>query len=167
MQPYALGHRVLLHHYGNAFVGGRFPLYEDLILAAFLCSNTWEENQTLLRSPFRRWLRLKIWGKLAGNFNIPRAILAMHQHVIKSDVFPEQGDPGEGVTQKQLGSANSARLYLFLRTFLNKSEAMNMPLILANQLHASALEEAGKITLMPPARKALLDRLQAQNQEAS
>lgn len=164
MRPYALAHRVWLAGFNSPFVVGGFPIFDDLLLGTIVCAQTWEENQKFFASRWRQWSTMKIWGLFNRRFDIPRSIVALKTYLDRSDVFPET-EKGEGKT-RELGTANSARLYAFLRSSgFSESEAWNMPLSVANILHAARLEEDGKLELVSGSRKALLDRLQKRQRE--
>lgn len=173
MKPYSLGHSVILSQIDSGFTAGRFPTFEDLIAAAFVCAHSWEENNRLLRSPFRRWLRLKLWGALAGRFDIVAATVSMLQYVTAGDVYPDTEPPKDPEAVRELAAPHSARIYLFLRSSgFSESAAWNMPCNVANWLHAARAEEDGKITLMSRQRRAFLEiarreRERAEREEAA
>ena len=155
MRPFSLGHRLMLEQIESSFVCGTFPGYGDLIATAFICAHSWEENQKLMRSPLRRWLTLRVWGALAGKFNIPAAILALHAYVRDGSEFPEvQEKPGE---MRQLAMPHAARLYLFLRrSGFGDVEAMNVPLAVANMLYAADAEQAGRMDFVTDTFKEMI-----------
>ncbi len=173
MKPYALCHSLILAQIDSAFTSNRFPIFEDLIAAAFVCAHSWEENNRLLRSHFRRWIRLKLWGAMAGKFNIAAATVSMLQYVSTGDVYPDTEPPKDTESMRELSAPHSARLYLFLRASgFSESEAWNMPLNAANWLHAAKAEEEGKITLMSSKRRKFLEiarqeRLRAEREEVA
>lgn len=142
MLPLSLGHQVILQAEQSPFVvGGRLPMYDDLIVAAFVCAHTWKENQTLRRSPFRRWIRAKVWGKLSGNFDVAENILALASYIRDADEIPEQKASAQG-SVKYLFSDWTTRLYKFLRSIgMAHIEAMDTPMIVANRLFIAHLEE--------------------------
>lgn len=163
MRPFSIGHRLILTQIDSAFVAGRVPLYEDLIASVFVCAWSWEENQRLAASPRRRWLHFKLWGLLAGRFDIPGAMLAFLNYIRTGDVFPETNSPDSDSTTRELGSDQLARLYLFLRSSgFDDSSTWNMPINAANAMHAAKLEEDGKLSLIGPSRRALLDLVRKQ-----
>jgi hypothetical protein len=167
MKPYALGHSVLLTEIDSAFVAGRFPTFEELIAAAFICAHSWEENQTLLRSRLKRWATLKVWGTLAGKFDIPSATISMLQHIRSGDVYPDTEPPEHPENVRELSSPAIARTYLFLRASgFSESEAWNMPCNVANWLHASKAEEDGRITLMTQKRRQFLELARREREAA-
>lgn len=51
MRPLSLGHLLLLHRIGSAFVTGGSPSYDDLAASVFLCSLTYEQGLEALDSP--------------------------------------------------------------------------------------------------------------------
>lgn len=159
MLPFSLGHRILLEQIESSFVCGVFPSFDDLISSAFICAHTWEENQKMLRSPFRRLLTLKVWGWLAGKFNIPTAIMALHKYIQDGNEFPEVREkPGE---MRMLAMPHLARLYLFLRSNgFSESETMNMPLLLANLLYCTDAEQDGRLEMITDVFKETIRRSQ-------
>lgn len=151
----------MLEEVGSSFASGTFPGYDDLVAGAFVCAHTWEENQMLLRSPFRRWLRLRTWGVFAGKFDVPAAVLAFHAYVRDGAEFPDVvSKPGE---MKALAMPHLARLYLFLRgNGFSETEAMNMPLRVANLLYCAEAEQAGRLELVTDTFKEMVRRGQGQ-----
>ena len=169
MRPFALGHKLLLTQIDSAFVTrDRVPMFDDLIASAFICAHTWEENQKLIRSTFKRWLTLKVWGLLAGKFDIPQAQVDMMAYVLSGDDFPETEPPDNDQSVRELAAPPSARVYVFLRGLgLTDSEAMNMPCTAANWMMAAKLEEDGKITLLSRRRRAFLEMARQENERAA
>lgn len=160
MQPYSLGHHLLLSHFRSAFVTREgFPQFEDLIAGAFVCANTWEENQKLLRAPFRRWFTLKVWGLFAGKFDVARAIVALSRYIADGERYPvEIENPTSDQSSRQLYAPTSARLYRFLRASgFTETEAMNMPLPVAKFMDAATAEEAGTLEIQSLQRIAFWD----------
>ncbi len=143
LKPFSLGHLFILKQIGNAFVRNEFPTYNDLIAAAFVCAHTWEENQKILRTRFRKWLLMSVWGLLAGKFNVATQTIVLKMHVDGALEFPEQKKPTRGSSTRYLFSDDDTRLYSFLRTRMGHSEAMNFPLRMANLMWAAQLEELG------------------------
>lgn len=141
--PFSLGHWLMLRATQSRYARGEFPLYEDLIAGAFICAHTWEENQKLLRSPLRRWLKLKLWGALAGKFDVVSAMLALSWHVKQGTQLPEQAK-SKGISVRYLISEWDTRLFSHLLSLgYSESEALNMPLMKANALFVAYLEESG------------------------
>lgn len=151
MQPFSLGHRLLLEQIGSAFAAlDRFPLFDDLIASAFICAHSWEENKRLRKSRFGRWMRLKIWGSLAGKFNIPLATIQFTQYA-QDALRPPYDQQEHAGGMRELGAPESARLYLFLRgRGFSEAEAMDIPLTAAHWLYAAEMEIQGKIDLVGP-----------------
>lgn len=144
LQPYSLGHYFILRAMGNSFAVCGFPLYADLISAAFVCAHTWEENQKLLRSRWRRSMRLRVWGILAGKFNIIAQSAILFSHIYESSKLPETASNG-GV--RHLLSEWHTRLFVYLRGIgYSDSQILNMPLATAQTLFIAYLEDEDKVT---------------------
>ena len=144
MQPYCLGHHLRLTAAESPFVTGKgFPGYEDLILAALICAHTWDEGEQLLRSRWRMWFTLKVWGFFAGNFDVLESLAAMAKHVRESLQIPETKTQKKG-SVRHLFSDWETRLYTFLRSHgLSHVEAMNTPMTIANLMFCAHMEETG------------------------
>lgn len=141
LQPFALGHLLTLRAIGSRFVIGEFPLFEDLIAGAFICAHTWEENQMLLRSKWRRNARLKMWGWLAGRFDVPANLVALDSHIRSGQELAETVK-SRGASTRYLVSEWEARLFAYLRSIgYSDSEILNMPLLRAHALFVAYLEE--------------------------
>jgi hypothetical protein len=144
MLPFSLGHLLTLRAMGNRFVTGEFPIYDDLISAAFVCAHTFEENQKLMRQPRRRWLRLKVWGAFAGKFQLVTQLLVMRRHIEEACAMPETRKVKGEV--RYLYSEWETRLYAHLLALGHApSAALNMPLLLANKLFIAHLEETNAV----------------------
>ena len=138
----------MLEQIESGFVGAAFPSYADLISSAFICAHSWKENQSLMRSPVRRWLLLKTWGLLAGRFNVPSAMVSLHSYIRDGDVFPEVQQKASN-EMRQLAAPRLARLYLFLRSKgFSEAEAMDLPLNVANMLYCTDAEQVGRLDLV-------------------
>jgi hypothetical protein len=147
LQPFSLGHLFILKELGNPVIyHNGFPTYEHLIAAAIVCAHTWEENQKLLRSRFRRWLIAKVWGLFAGKFDIAKETVRLKAYVINGMDFPEIKPPKRN-SCRHLFSDDDTRLYSFLRLRMTHSEAMNFPLRAANLMWSAHLEESGLLEL--------------------
>jgi hypothetical protein len=142
--PFSLGHHFILHHEQSPFVvGGRFPLYDDLILAAFVCSNTWQENLDMRRAPFRRWLRAWAWGRLAGKFDVAAELVKMATYVRDAEQTPE-AKRQKGCSVRYIFSDWYTRLHAHLISLgFTEYQALDMPLAKANRLFIAHLEENG------------------------
>lgn len=142
LKPFTLGHLLLLRRIRNSYVLGEYPQYQDLISAALICTHTWEENLKLLSSPLRRWLTMKLWGLLAGKFNVAVQTIVLLQHIQHGQEMADIKRTTGGV--RYLVSEWETRLYAYLRTLhYTESEILNMPLRLANMLFVTHLEEDG------------------------
>lgn len=145
MLPYSFGHHLRLQSIASPFLFGGLPSYEDLIAAAFICAHTEEENVRLMRSRCRAWLYLKVWGLLAGKFDIIESMAAMSQHVRTATEIPATKTQ-RGAKVKTLFSSWETRLYSFLRSIgYGHTEAMNVPMQVAHLLFCANLEERGAV----------------------
>ena len=158
LRPYALGHEILLVRLGSPLaVGGPLRLPDDLILGAFLCSQTFEHAVESLHSPglslfFRLWrLRLRNvhWAlelEIFNNYRRPALWL------------PETNVPLKGRPLKSpIAIQMAARLMRELH--ITESEALNFPLARATAyLHALG-DYDGTVDLLGPAEEALLAKL--------
>lgn len=169
-KPFCIGHILLLRAMNNSFVTGNFPAFEDLISAAFVCVHSWEENQKLLRAPWRRWLFLKLWGKLAGRFDVTRQTLDLFAYIQSCVAIPET-KKSSGSVVRYLFSDWETRVYshLMSRGF-TESEALNMPIGKANLLFISHLEETGSMefqskrdTALRGAMNSILEKMEAED----
>lgn len=166
MRPFTLGHSALLHQIDSAFVNGTFPHFAELLAAALICAHTWEENRRMGR--IRRLLTMWVWGRLAGKFDVPNATIAMFQHIRSGDEYPETEPPEKPEAVRELAAPPVTRIYTFLRASgFSESEAWNMPLNAANWMHASVMEEEGKITLLSSRRRAFLEMARRERELAA
>lgn len=145
VKPFCIGHLLILRAMENRFASSEFPAYEDLISAAFVCAHSWEENQKLLRARLRRWLFLKVWGLLAGKFNVAQETIQLFAYIQKCVEIPET-KKSSGSVVRYLFSDWETRVLSHLKSIgYTESEALNMPIGKANFLFVSHLEESGKM----------------------
>lgn len=143
LRPFRLGHYVILNAMRSSFVGGSPmpPAYDDLIASAFVCSNSWAENQRLLKSKFRRWVQLKTWGLLAGKFDIVTQSAILLDYVQSSTELPSLKNTRGG---RQIWSTWETRLLKFLLSIgFTVESAMDLPLVQAHALFIAQQEEDG------------------------
>ena len=117
------------------------PTFQDLITSAFVCSNSWAENQASLKSGFRRWIKLKAWGLLAGKFDLVSQSAILLDYIQSSTQLPELKSKKSG---RPIWSTWESRLLKFLLSqgfTLNK--ALDLPLIQAHALFIAQQEEDG------------------------
>lgn len=154
MRPFSVGHSLLLEQIESSFVCGTFPTYDDLVSTAFICAHDWRENKKLLRSPLRRWMTCWLWGKLAGNFDIAKAVIELHQYIQDGNEFPEVRKK-DGM--RSLSMPHSARLYTFLRGLgMGEDESMNFPMRAANILYCAEQEQTGRLELLADSFKEMI-----------
>jgi len=66
LEPFSIGHYLLLHRFDVAFVTGVEPNIGDLFLGVWICAHSWEENNALLDSS-RFWEDMATWrGQVYG-----------------------------------------------------------------------------------------------------
>lgn len=166
MKPFSLGHSLLLWRIRNRFATRETPAFEDLVSAAFICAHSWEENQKLLRSPFRRWLTLKIWGLMAGKFDVAENIVSMQAYLNEANRIPEQRK-GRGGT-RELFADWYTRLFNYLRFIgYDDSQILNMPIARANLMFCAWLEHEEAATFKSRsaiAREDLMTRILEQEE---
>ncbi len=148
MRPLCLGHYVHLRALENAFVCGQPPIIADLILGVFVCSQSFEDGQRAMRSPWLKWL-FRFWGWRVRKMNIAEQIRALRT---ERDSFAEKMKAFGDVTslddvktaeydtivqgksgRRELGAPWEARLKVILmkELHLSESEVMNRPLVMS------------------------------------
>lgn len=166
---YSVGHHILLRGYDSGFLRGK-PTYQDLILGVFICSQTWRGWQEW-KSSWKFPVALKLWGWVAGRFDIPKQAELFAAYIANGEECPEINVPDDART---LVGAWESRLVRFLTNQMKLSHeaAMDYPLALAWHDYCAWAEEEGRIKLLSEADKATIayaksDRFQELAREAA
>ncbi len=159
LRPYSLGHHLALRAYDSTLLSGQPPLYTDLILAVFICSQTWRGWQEWKES-WKFPVFLKVWGCCQRRFHVEQEAQKFAAYIADGETCPEVNVPANART---LDAAWESRLKLFLirELRLTHEEAMDYPLALAWQDYCAHGEETGRLTLLSEADKAGLDYLKS------
>lgn len=155
LRPYSFGHHVSLRAYDSTFLTGRIPVFSDLILGVFICSQTWAGWQEW-KSSWKFPVFLKLWGWMAGKFDVPKEAERFAQYIKEGETCPELIIPDKA---RALTAAWEARLKLFLIRQLGiSSEAvMDYPLALAWQEYCAYGEQEDHLTLLSESDKKSLE----------
>lgn len=155
LRPYSLGHHVALHAYDSSFVKGSPDLFSDMILGVFICSQSWADWEAW-RQSWKLPVFLKLWGKLAGKFDVKKEAERFTTYVHEGSFCPEAVTPTKG---RELGAPWEARIQLFLlrELRLKFAGAMDFPLALAWQLYCAHHEAEGGMRLLTEAEIQQLD----------
>ncbi len=154
LRPYSLGHHVSLRAYDSTLLSGEPPLYTDLVLAVFICSQTWAGWQEWKQS-WKFPVFLKIWGWRNRAFNVEAEAKVFMDYIAAGEACPEANVPANA---RSLEAAWESRLKMFLIRELRMSheEAMDYPLALAWQDYTAFGEESGRLKLLSDADRASL-----------
>ena len=155
LRPYSLGHHITLRAYDSTFLNGQPPVYSDLVLGVFICSQPWRGWQEW-KDSWKFPVFLKIWGWLNRRFHVEHESEKFAAYLSAGQECPEVNVPANA---RSLEAAWESRLRLFLirELRLSHEEAMDYPLALAWQDYCAWGEEAGRITLLSDADRAGLD----------
>lgn len=147
MEPYSIGHELLLIAKSNPLLYSNFDTLDDeeknaaIISAVLICSRNWQEN----KKP-HRWLRL--WSFSQRRADYKKAIADFLQYRAEGSTFPPTPDDeanhianGEEKKGRELGSPYMARLLNFIG--LNYDH----PFGLANFLYLAHLEFEGDMKI--------------------
>lgn len=165
LRPYSLGHEILLTRLESPFVCGGLKnseadLRAALLLAALVCSQTWEDACRSLHNPFldlflRFWrLRLRI-----GKQNWSGDLIGFVNYIRAGSWMPEVNRPKSG--GRALKSPWPFRLAAILMRELNLSEsdALNMSMARAAVYYAAIGDLEGMMDLFGAADQAMLDKV--------
>ena len=152
MQPYAIGHELLLQKSANPLVTqteygfGELPAdhqREKLFGACFICERTWQENQKPIR-----------YARLTGFFrrhaHVPAEAAKFFAYRAAGSLdLPLVPQPrSAGAPFHYFGAPELARLILFVQPLHEKfgfATAFDFPLGLARMLYLTHAEEAGSV----------------------
>jgi hypothetical protein len=145
LQPFSVGHELLLEGERNLLLTGREvfeqrPIgeqWQSALRAALICSRTWAENQQ-----GARWLRL--WGWFARREDLGRAAQAFREYRTEGSRFPVL-NPQQG-KGRELGSEFMAQLCDYLRPF--GPALFDVPLGMAVHMYFANREQEGACDVM-------------------
>lgn len=104
--PFSLGHLLLLHRVESAFVMGGRPEYEDLALAVFICSRTYEDalsgfSDPTLPEQMEQWAHMvsgekwsakrKRWEGKGTPIDLDAKCLAFNDYLHRHNLVLEEG----------------------------------------------------------------------------
>lgn len=161
LQPFSLGHYLILREMGNAFLVPKcVPPYEHFSAAAFVCAHTWEQYHRLNRWYLQWWMLLQVraWGRMAKKFNVLKEILSLKDYIQSQMDLPEKARSRGGT--RYLFSDWETRLFCYLRSIgYTESQALNMPLSRANLMFCAHLEESGTMEFKSRRQYSVEDRM--------
>lgn len=177
LRPYCLGHEILLTRLGSPFVNAEretrnaeseSDLRAALLLAALVCSQTFEDACKSLHSPFlglflRFWrMRLRVATKATeGTKGSWSAELIRFVNYVRAGTWMPEVNPPKAGTGRALKSPWPFRLAAILmrELGLSESDALNMPMARASAYYAAIGDLEGTVDLFGPEDQALLDKV--------
>lgn len=177
LRPYCLGHEILLTRLGSPFTSGQSPeseaqslksdadLRAALLLAALVCSQTWEDACRSLHSPllgtFLRIWRLRLPFRLKTLDARLRTDLIRFVNYIRAGSWMPEINPPKPGRGRSLKSPWPFRLAVILMRELNltESEALNLPMARAATYYAALGDLEGTVDLFGAEDQALLDKV--------
>lgn len=154
MRPHCVGHQILLRRIGSPFVRGGAATGKDLVLAALICSKTYESGEIFLRKRFliSAWILTLIVALIDGvnpRFVYQRAE-ALAQYMQEADrlpkgIFRANEITGGGGKKSYAPSALTFWNDLAPEFNITESEFLNMPLRQSAFLRYKLLEKDGLV----------------------
>lgn len=148
MQPYSIGHEILLQNRRNPMAILSQEEFNALsieqqchavIEAALICFRNWEEN----KRP-QKWVR--VWGWLIRKCNFPLAIAEFRIYRAEGSTWPNITPPAEKEQGRPLGSPFLARLLAYSGSVFG-NKAFDCELGLAQWMYFAAAEAEGNCTV--------------------
>jgi hypothetical protein len=164
LEPYSLGHEMLLRRHGNSFVSGAKhdpgSVLQNLFMGVFVCSQRFEAACLSIRDPALP-AQYRAWRRKLGKFDELEKIIAFQDYILAGSSLPEfKPIKRRGRPLPQ----GSPYLLCLLRTLLGPlhqswSDAHNFPYGQARWLHASYLEREGNLYLTEESDEDLFSRI--------
>ena len=127
LQPFSLGHLMLLRQMGNGFVCPDCkPSIPDLTSGIFVCSQSYSQAQRGLESRLLRF-RMFVWGARVRRANFVEKMLAFTDYLEAGSTFPDMPDASERARIPGSPLIQRVRLTLQGELGLTQSEAMDYP----------------------------------------
>ena len=161
--PYTLGHEILIERLAGSPDQAADP-NDRLILAVLICSQSYESALGILRSPFLVMF-LRLWRLVLGTPDWPTQTRIFNDYRAAGSWMPEAN---RSIGREPFVSPGAIRLMACLMRdlHLTSSQALNMPLALANALYSAMGEMQGTISLFSKTDAAMLEKAR-QMDEAS
>jgi hypothetical protein len=176
LRPYSLGHELLLFRNESPFVTRARPSQlEDLIAAAMICFQTWEENQRMYQDRllrFKTWLWRRRISKMAWQLDLA-AFNAYRADGCLEFPLSEIGRPDRGPSPRTPGAPFILRLQQWLMRTLNLTEpaAWDYPLGLATMRWECHWEQEGGLDIYNWSEsehdRAVAEEMERQKKEAT
>lgn len=152
LRPYSCGHEILLSHIGSPLVLGGEPDWNDLFVAALLCSQPFAQGLRIVKRPETvRWQAL-IWRlalKLNKTLTLSEELFKFREYLQAGTWAPPTHELTKGYTTRTLKAPRVYRLIPLLCSKLNltEAEALDFPMARANAYQAAQLDYDGSIDL--------------------
>lgn len=166
LQPYSLGHEIILRRIGSPFLAasGRFTEEEwkaKFFTAIFVCSRSWTAATAGLLDEALPKYFLKM-RKVAGKFDLQSKIGEFIDYLRAGRTCPEYRKIRKrGFDTVTLDTPLLARLHFFAvsECGMSNAEAMDCPFGLLHWLYCVALEDRGWVKLTGKATDSIFDTL--------
>jgi len=151
LRPYSCGHEILLCQINSPLVLGGELSWNDLFVAALICSQTFAEGRNLIVQPSKvKWFA-RAWGLVLRLSNCPLQVelKKLQAHIKTGSWAPETNELKTGYNTRTLKAPRVYRLIplLFAKLGLSESEALDFPMARANAYAAAEADKEGTIDL--------------------
>lgn len=151
LRPYSCGHELLLCHVNSPLVIGGENSWNDLFLAALICSQTFESGLQFILKPSKvKWFA-RVWA-IALRFSkspLHAERSKFGEYLLAGTWAPETNELKAGYSTRTLKAPRVYRLVPLLCSQLGMSEAeaMDFPMARANAYAAALADKDGTIDL--------------------
>jgi hypothetical protein len=165
LEPFSIGHAIILQSHNSPFLDFRSPEFEDLMLALWICSRPVEPNRNPARDslPRRwRWAARLLRGIAKDDPERTWVSIQMLQEYIFDSLWFKP--PISTKNDKICRTSSCPTMIPMLRALQNhwrytEREALNMPLKKAKMLHAAWLEHEGALQFVTQADKDTIEQM--------
>lgn len=165
LRPYSCGHEILLCKVGSPIILGSVPSWNDLFVAALICSLRFKDGLEIVSNPTKWNLQSLLWRialKLNRSLLLPEELAKFRAYLNAGSWSPPTYELKTGYQSRSLIAPRAYRLIPFLCSKLNipESDALDFPMARANAYKAAELDESGSIVLEGSATdKSVIDHL--------
>lgn len=168
LQPYSLGHEMLLQRIGNAFLTRQaMPTVDDLYWGVYICCHTYDEAVAALRQTEEEFKALMAaWQKKVGAISeveLLELMIEFQRYINDGSQCPkfrEISRPGQGARRRPGAPAAVALLNCLTGDLhWSRHEALNAPLGLARWHYCAWWERRGNIAITAKDEAAEIQRV--------
>lgn len=161
LRPFSLGHRVLLLHLGNPFVGEATEVKPaDIVSAVQICARTWEDGLLLCSDTRESDIAVRCHLRKLRNVDWQKAADTLAEYIEEGSSAPGYSQPsGGGGVGRWTPWEQIMRVSLIRDLRLSESEVMNRHLALSWWDFLTLREDSGQLSILTSDEQSFADEM--------